>query len=407
MKKKILFSLVAFLIVCAAVEAISHAALYFLAAFKGIYVPGSISFRINDKFRKNIRRILEADPKKEYVTFDPELGWTLNPNAKAINAEGICIGETNSLGARNAREYPRKKPAGKLRIAAFGDSFTHGSQMPTAFTWQAILEEHDPRLEVLNFGVEGYGLDQAYLRYLKDGVGCSPDIVLICYMSENLARHVNVFRGFYTGTPYVKPRFLLDEKGELKLLPCPIRKRSDFKKLLDYSFLEEIGRNDFWSGLAHRPRPLERLAFFRLLRFFGGRKISGRPVTADERAAPLYVPTKNYMVYDTRSEAYRVTLKIIEKFYKEVESHGAVPVVVFLPDRQDIEAYLQWGERRYAPLLEELRKKEYSLTDSMGMLERATQEYGLYEVTQSHYKPNGNRALAIQIYKYLHDSGLV
>jgi len=37
-------------------------------------------------------------------------------------------------------------------------------------------------LEVLNFGVPGYGLGQSYLRYLKDGLKFSPDIIFFNYL---------------------------------------------------------------------------------------------------------------------------------------------------------------------------------------------------------------------------------
>ncbi len=50
---------------------------------------------------------------------------------------------------------------------------------------RTILNELDTRLEVPNFGVGAYGLDQSFLRYQQDAVDFSPHIVVIGFMSEN------------------------------------------------------------------------------------------------------------------------------------------------------------------------------------------------------------------------------
>ena len=39
------------------------------------------------------------------------------------------------------------------------------------------------------FGVPGYGLDQAFLRYLEEGRRFGFDVVLIGFMTENIFRH--------------------------------------------------------------------------------------------------------------------------------------------------------------------------------------------------------------------------
>ena len=74
-----------------------------------------------------------------------------------------------------------------------------------------------PQVELLNYGVPAYGLDQAYLRYLKVGAQYHPNIVFIGYMTENFERDVNVFRPFYgNGYPdwiFSKPRFRLRRTG--------------------------------------------------------------------------------------------------------------------------------------------------------------------------------------------------
>ena len=52
------------------------------------------------------------------------------------------------------------------------------------------MESYDSNMEVINFGVGGFGLDQAYLRYLEDGIQYKSHIVMIGFMSENIYRNV-------------------------------------------------------------------------------------------------------------------------------------------------------------------------------------------------------------------------
>ena len=95
-------------------------------------------------------------------------------------------------------------------MTAFGDSFTHCDGVANSFTWEYLLERLNPALEVLNFGVGGYGTDQALLRYELEGMAFHPHIAILGFLPENIHRVVSVFRPFYfpmTGIPMSKPRF--------------------------------------------------------------------------------------------------------------------------------------------------------------------------------------------------------
>ena len=55
---------------------------------------------------------------------------------------------------------------GKL-IAAFGDSFTENRRIEDRFTFTTLLNNIlKPDFMVLNMGVDSYGLDQSYIKYL-------------------------------------------------------------------------------------------------------------------------------------------------------------------------------------------------------------------------------------------------
>ena len=77
-----------------------------------------------------------------YLVDDSDLGWS-------IRASGTSeLYETNSQGVRAepARLYSTEIPAGKLRIVAVGDSFTHGDEVKNDETWMYVLEQLRPEL---------------------------------------------------------------------------------------------------------------------------------------------------------------------------------------------------------------------------------------------------------------------
>lgn len=158
------------------------------------------------------------------VIYDAMLGWTYRPN-KVWQAGTFT---TNSAGLRSRREYSEQPLSDTLRIALFGDSFTAGDEAVDDKMWGHQLERkldrnHGIRAEVLNFGVGGYGIDQAFLKWQHQGRQYSPDMVIFGFQSENLDRNVNIFRHLYwtgTSSPFTKPRFVLTNHG-LELINSP------------------------------------------------------------------------------------------------------------------------------------------------------------------------------------------
>ncbi|MSR47520.1 MAG: SGNH/GDSL hydrolase family protein [Planctomycetes bacterium] len=71
-----------------------------------------------------------------------------------------------------------------------GDSFAFGTGVADDETWEIELERLDPRLETVNFGVGGYGLDQAWLRYRRDGARVEHRLVIVAFITEDLVRMV-------------------------------------------------------------------------------------------------------------------------------------------------------------------------------------------------------------------------
>jgi len=133
--------------------------------------------------------------------------------------EGSAFVEINRHGFRHGDREP-EKPPGTLRIAVLGDSFVEALQVPDDQTFCAALEcELDEcaalggqPVEVLNFGVSGYGTAQELMMLRHYVWEYSPDIVVLVFFAANDVR--NNSRDL---EPYkVRPFFRL-EQGDLVL----------------------------------------------------------------------------------------------------------------------------------------------------------------------------------------------
>lgn len=135
-------------------------------------------------FRRPPPLPLGSEPKFVYpAEFDTELGWVPRQGVwgpTVIFEDGI---RSNGNG-----EVPDPTEA----ILAVGDSFTYGDEVSDWETWPAQLEKLTGR-KVINGGVFGYGIDQAFLRarqllsrYRFSTVIFSfiPDDIQRCQMSE-------------------------------------------------------------------------------------------------------------------------------------------------------------------------------------------------------------------------------
>lgn len=103
------------------------------------------------------------------------------------------------------------------RIVAIGDSFVWGNEVEKDENFSAILNKKYPDLEVLNMGVPGYGIDQAYLKYHYHGSALKPDVVLFGVYVSDYERASMAF------TAFSKPRFVASTAGiTLKNQPVPM-----------------------------------------------------------------------------------------------------------------------------------------------------------------------------------------
>ena len=150
---------------------------------------------------------------------DSLLGWSLTPGAEGVSRRTGAPVEyrINSLGLRG-RETTYQKPDGTFRIVVVGDSRTFGWGVPIDQHFTTLLEGYFRKVEVINLGVSGYGIDQELLRLRQEGFRFEPDLVLAYVAHYGGNRHMHTVRW-----GAVKPRFVL-QHDSLVLMNSPVRR---------------------------------------------------------------------------------------------------------------------------------------------------------------------------------------
>ena len=290
--------------------------------------------------------------------FDGELGWSWRPSSISLDGKF----EIDARGARGPREYADSPPPGVRRLVTFGDSFTFGDEIPGTGTFQSILEARHPDWEVINFGVSGYGTDQALLRYRRLGRDLGAEVVCIGILLENIGRNVNRYRPLWTpstGFCATKPRFVLDDHGELRLIPQPFADLDALRDALESrTVVRAIADHEYWLD---RP-PLR-----------SGRLSSVARILAAVEGQRQRDPTRLWR--EPEGEPFRVTIALLQRFHDEAIADGArlAPILVF-PSKEDLREWGLAGRSFWSELLAELDRRGLPYIDLIPPLVRREQE---------------------------------
>lgn len=148
---------------------------------------------------------------------DADLGWVSLPNLALPDFWGPGRDlHTNTRGFRGRREVAPELPPGRFRVVCSGDSFAFGEGVGDDATWCHRLSVLDPRVEAVNLGQSGYGVDQAFLRYREQTSDLEVGLHVLSFIGPDLTRAgSDDFHGF------AKPVFRL-EGDALVLTGVPV-----------------------------------------------------------------------------------------------------------------------------------------------------------------------------------------
>jgi lysophospholipase L1-like esterase len=352
-------------------------------------LPFNISKRSLDDYLNNINK----RPSKVHYVYNEFLGWNSNPNmTDAYNEQGI-------LGP--SKIFTEKPEINVLRIALFGDSMTRSSGRGFEKSWGYLLEKNLTELgynvEVMNFGVGGYGIDQIYLRWEIEGKKYSPNLVIFGFYSVDIARCLEVHKlknwGLNGGILFSKPRFLIDGGNDtLKIINYPTvppdkllydTKSFDDLPYIQYDTVYLQGKSDykkyFWRNSY-------------LLRFI-------ETNLADNRFTQTSYD-KDSQYYDTTKEAAKLVLKIIKLFQHSVQEENANFFTLVLPGINDL-LYLKNGRPlRYMHLIDVVEKFS-PVIHAESKMKDYDDVKKFYIPNDGHFSSLGNEIVAKIVSEYL------
>ena len=292
------------------------------------------------------------DAKKVANNLDDELGW---------GSDNVQISSLKASGCR---------------LLLFGDSFVEANTYKEILVNSRLASPEDYLMKltgchVLNYGVGGYGSDQAYLKFrklLEDGKIYKNDYIYAGHLSENILRNVNRNRSLLypipgDSTPLLKPVF--DScNPECEVVPLP-------------SSLEESDLSLISSGGVS-----PKVATGESGQFMPNRVLFGSPVTIGfpNVFSLLRVPfvwhvfprliglERHDQFYGKGERGYEVTKNILAKFHADCESKDCHVITSDIPVAGDFAQYYRKGRysaQRLNNELEELGLRHFSLTEHL------------------------------------------
>jgi len=123
----------------------------------------------------------------------PGVVYEHRPGARGLARSSTRV-RINGAGLRADREYARRKPAGTTRVVLLGDSVTFGQGVSLGQSYPTVLERellpplvHGQRVEVLNFGVSGYNIDNMVATFGQRALPFEPDVAVLALVSDDLS----------------------------------------------------------------------------------------------------------------------------------------------------------------------------------------------------------------------------
>lgn len=282
---------------------------------------------------------LGEDQFRVYMTErHPILGW---PKISAIR-------ENKGLNSRRSLVNSKFKNS---CVSLYGDSFTFSEGVSDRHTW-AETAATELRCKVRNFGVGGYGSDQAYLRFVQQKDRDPSKIIVLNHLSENILRNVNQFRSLlYPGKANdFKPVFHASGDGGFKLTKLP-----EFKSYRQYLRTVRnpslsLKREAFLPGGNNRGSQIS----FPYTRSFVSVLGNDFHIRAKLKGVPRHL---EFYTANHPSNGLDVTLEILTRFHADVKTLNKFPVIAITPLCDDFRYFINYGRWAYQPLVEGLRRR--------------------------------------------------
>ena len=322
---------------------------------------------------------------------DARLGYRPEPGAKVRSwgPEFDFEYSINAKGLRDDRETPYARTSGMKRVLVAGDSFTFGAGVANADRYSDRLEELLEDTEVVNTGVSGWGTDQQLLFYEEDGQRYAPDVVVVGYLTSHIRRNaVDAREGGRDGMMVPKPRFILDEHGELELTNVPVPAARPPKEHETRRVAENEARRGSGLPIPFKRELRENSALYKLLHS-----------RLRDRVHHLMQPdTIAFPEYSEDRPEWWVTRAIILEFARQARANGSEFVLVLIPNKELI-SNRQLDRRPHAMLRAVAAEGGFPVLDLLDAMDAAADdaEGRPYFQSDAHLSPRGHEVVAQEL----------
>lgn len=296
-----------------------HQARRVVAGWRANVVLALASFSLSIMLAEGLLRLWQIE-YPVFVNPDSRFGFWHVPNAQGWwRYEGESYVEINPDGMRDIT-HSRRKGAHTFRVAVLGDSFSEAFQVPFEATFCSQLRRNlqamapgGCRVEVLNFGMSGFGTGQELLVWRQLASQFQPDLVLLAVLTGNdIADNSRSLRGIAylpyfvmrNGTPVLDEGYTRERSYLWRIRLTPLYNATSHSRLLQL----------LRKAIVTEPSP----------------RVSGSDdaeslLTQENDSAPYSPPTDGRW-----SEAWAITEELITVMDAEVRSTGARFAVVTL-----------------------------------------------------------------------------
>lgn len=377
--------------------------------------------------------------KKEYLDkfikhgYDQELGWVRKPNTCKLEygryivverklEKSTGIGETtyhiNEKGARLDSVHEGLPQV----ISCYGDSFTFCRQVNDDETWEYCLSELT-NTYVPNFGVGNYGIDQTLLRMKREYQKNRTKIVIMGVVPSTIVRILSVWKHYHEfGNIFgFTPRFKM-ENGKLVLIKNIINSEEKFYHLNEY--IEDLRKNDYFyetkfrkemikfpysiSILANARRNIPLITLVCLSAIIEKLGIKAQKISDLPMDLIMEINLKlRYRLFKD-IEAIKLLNEIINEFIRYSKEQGFIPILLWLPQKDDV-LFVKNKGFYYADFIKEISKKllTIDLTNNLIKVTNLNELYSYDNVYGGHFSKLGNKFIGKMVYDTLKERKLL
>jgi lysophospholipase L1-like esterase len=305
------------------------------------------------------------------MVLDDTIGWRHATNVSRTfqNEFGEKVLVMQDSYGHRGKGHSLQKTAGRFRILALGDSFTEAVQVDEQEVFTARLEKADPRFDVINAGVGGYGTVQEYLYLLSQGLQFRPDLVLLMFFENDLTDNVLTYYPGFGPRPYARL-----SGGTVQLTES--LDGSDYKKfILPVPFRMALNRYSYFY-------------------YFANSRIY-QPMFADRMRRLQQADLRSI----DGSTQYQVFYAVLDKLRELCEKEHIPLLAVLIPTRDDVAN----GHSDVAEMINE--HCQHEKINCLPLIDRFTKEASaaapLYFRNDIHWTREGHRVAADEVLKNL------